>query len=77
MALGFKPDLLLDDQDPSKNPNQLKDLMAAPFRGVEGAVKSVYNLADFALGDTLPDYDNRFLGQSETIAGSLEAMKQL
>jgi hypothetical protein len=71
MALGFKPDLLLDDQDPSKNPNQLKDLMAAPFRGVEGAVKSVYNLADFALGDTLPDYDNRFLGQSETIAGSL------
>ena len=71
MALGFKPDLLLDDQDPSKNPNQLKDLMAAPFRGVEGAVKSVYNLTDFALGDTLPDYDNRFLGQSETIAGSL------
>ena len=46
------------------------DLLAAPFRGIEGAVQGVYNLADFATFDALPDYDERFLGRSSTVAGS-------
>ena len=54
-----------------KNTSVVKDVLAAPFRGVEGAVQGVYQLADWATGDSLPDYDNRFLGRSETIAGSL------
>ena len=54
-----------------KDPSMIKDILAAPFRGVEGAVQGVYNLADWATFDYLPDYDNRFLGKSETIAGSL------
>ena len=38
------------------------DLLAAPFRGIEGAVQGVYNLADYLTFDALPDYDTKFLG---------------
>ena len=52
--------------------NVFLDVLAAPFRGIEGAAQGVYNLADWATGDELlPDYDNRFLGRSNTIAGGL------
>ena len=52
--------------------NVFLDILAAPFRGIEGAAQGVYNLADWATGDELlPDYDNRFLGRSNTIAGGL------
>lgn len=47
------------------------DILAAPFRGVEGAVQGVYNLGDFLTFDLLPDYDNRFLGTSSTLGGSI------
>lgn len=45
------------------------DLLAAPFRGIEGAVQGVYNLADYLTFDALPDYDTKFLGKSKTVAG--------
>jgi len=45
------------------------DVLAAPFRGVEGAVQGAYNLADYLAFDVLPDYDTRFLGTSKTMAG--------
>ena len=47
------------------------DVVAAPFRGIEGALNGVYNLADMAAFDILPDWDTRFLGRSKTTAGSL------
>jgi hypothetical protein len=54
------------------------DVGAAPLRGVEGFINSVYNLGDAIVGDALPDWDDaRFLGHSETVAGSLvEGMAQ-
>ena len=60
-----KPEDNQDDDD-----SVFFDLLAAPFRGIEGAVQGVYNLADFATFDALPDYDERFLGRSSTVAGS-------
>ncbi len=45
------------------------DILAAPFRGVEGALQGAYNLADYLAFDILPDYDTRFLGTSKTMAG--------
>lgn len=45
------------------------DVLAAPFRGVEGAVQGAYNLVDYLAFDVLPDYDTRFLGTSKTMAG--------
>jgi len=80
MALGINTEEILNNLNDTnneeliqnqKNPSMVKDILAAPFRGVEGAVQGVYNLADWATFDYLPDYDNRFLGRSETIAGSL------
>lgn len=74
MALGFK---LEEFEAPKEQEQELgftdnvKDVLAAPLRGIEGAAQSIYNLADFAAMDLLPDYDNRFLGKSETIAGGL------
>jgi hypothetical protein len=57
---------------PKEDANMLTDVLAAPFRGVEGAVQSLYDLADFATGDDiLPDYDTRFLGRSKTFAGGM------
>lgn len=70
MALGIKPEYLNNDLYDKKS-NPLKDLALAPLRGVEGAAQSIYKFTDFALGDALPDYDNRFLGKSETLAGGL------
>ena len=54
-----------DDDD-----NVFFDLLAAPFRGIEGAVQGAYNLVDFVTFDILPDYDEKFLGKSTTVAGS-------
>ena len=79
MALGLNTDEILKNINNGgdeliqnqKDPSMVKDILAAPFRGVEGAVQGVYQLADWATFDYLPDYDNRFLGRSETIAGSL------
>ena len=47
------------------------DIALAPFRGLEGTLNGVYNLADMAMFDVLPDLDTRFLGRSKTTAGSL------
>jgi len=52
-----------------EEPNMFLDVVAAPFRGVEGALQGVYNLADYLAFDVLPDYDTRFLGKSKTMAG--------
>tara|TARA_Y100001973_G_scaffold18813_1_gene27615 strand:- start:27 stop:4427 length:4401 start_codon:yes stop_codon:yes gene_type:complete len=49
----------------------LGDIAAAPFRGIEGAIQGVYNLADYMTFDALPDYDNRLLGKSSTMVGGL------
>ena len=51
--------------------NVFLDVLAAPFRGVEGAVQGVYNFLDYATGDFLPDYDQRALGRSSTMAGGV------
>jgi len=52
--------------------NMFLDVLAAPFRGVEGAVQGVYNFLDYATGDDfLPDYDQRGLGRSTTMAGGV------
>jgi len=53
------------------------DVLAAPFRGIEGAVQGAYNLADYLSFDVLPDYDTRFLGTSKTMAGgAVEGISQ-
>ena len=53
------------------------DILAAPFRGMEGAVQGAYNLADYLAFDILPDYDTRFLGTSKTMAGgAVEGISQ-
>jgi len=52
-----------------EEPNMFLDLVAAPFRGIEGALQGVYNLADYLAFDILPDYDTKFLGKSKTMAG--------
>ena len=43
-------------------------LMAIP-RGVEGFAQSLYDLVDYAAADTLPNWDKRVLGKSETMVG--------
>ena len=53
------------------------DVLAAPFRGIEGAFQGAYNLADYISFDILPDYDTRFLGTSKTMAGgAVEGISQ-
>ena len=47
------------------------DFVAAPFRGVEGAIQSTYGLLDAITFDSLPDYDERLLGKSKYITGKL------
>lgn len=54
-----------------EDPSVFLDVLAAPFRGVEGALQSAYGLGDYVLGDILPDWDTRFLGQSQTVAGGI------
>lgn len=49
----------------------LKDLALSPLRGVEAAAQDLYGLADAATGDSLRDWDARFLGESRTIVGGL------
>lgn len=61
----------LDPTQEEEEDNVFMDVVKAPFRGVEAAAQGVYNLADFATGDILPDYDTRFLGESKTTAGSV------
>ena len=53
------------------DPNIFVDVLAAPFRGVEGALQNTWGLADFLTGDILPDWDTRLLGTSETFAGGM------
>ena len=80
MALGIKTEEILNNLNNNENEELLQnqkdtsvvaDVLAAPFRGIEGAAQGIYQFADFLSFDYLPDYDNRFLGKSETIAGSL------
>lgn len=59
----------LDDSKEKKN--VFADLAMAIPRGIEGAIQGTYNLADTVSGDVLPDYDERLLGRSNTIAGGL------
>lgn len=47
------------------------DILAAPFRGIEGAAQDAWGLLDTIAFDALPDYDERFLGESKTVAGGL------
>lgn len=58
--------------NPQKDVNPFLDVLASPFRGVEGAIQGIYDLADYATGDDLlPDYNERFLGRSQTFVGGL------
>ncbi len=58
--------------NPQEDPNFFLDVLASPFRGVEGAIQGIYDLADYATGDDLlPDYNERFLGRSQTFVGGL------
>ena len=67
----------LDGETPEQEFFSLSDTLAAPFRGIEGGIKGLYDFADFVVGDVLPDYDTRFLGTSNTMAGSfVEGMAQ-
>ena len=48
------------------------DIAMAPIRGVAGAGEAIYDLADWALMDWLPDAEDNFgLGHSKTLAGGL------
>lgn len=53
------------------HPSVMRDVLLAPFRGVEGALQDAYGLLDTLTADALPDWDNRALGESETTAGSV------
>ena len=66
-----------EPETPEDDTNVFTDVLAAPFRGIEGAVQGIYNLADFVAFDALPDYDTRFLGRSTTMAGgAVEGISQ-
>lgn len=70
-------DSLMPPNEEEEDDNLFFDVLAAPFRGVEGAVQGVYNFLDFATGDYLPDYDQRFLGKSSTmVGGAVEGITQ-
>jgi len=58
--------------NPQEDVNPFLDVLASPFRGVEGAIQGIYDLVDYATGDDLlPDYNERFLGRSQTFVGGL------
>lgn len=63
-----------DMSEPGDHPSLLLDVLAAPFRGAEDAVRSAYNGIDMLTADLLPDYNgdkkSNFLGKSATSAGS-------
>ncbi len=72
---------LLEDTNNEEEENDFfdvaGDVLAAPFRGIEGAFQGAYNLADYLAFDVLPDYDTRFLGTSKTMAGgAIEGVSQ-
>lgn len=58
-------------EKPADTPSALTEVLVAPFRGLEGAARNVYGLADYVTGDALPDWDRNFLGTSQTTAGSI------
>lgn len=59
-------------KDEETDANPFVDSLKAIPRGIEGAVQGTYDAVDkLLLGDHLPDYDKRFLGKSETMAGSI------
>jgi len=62
-------------QKPVERQSQLftfKDTLAAPFRGIEGAVQDTYNFVDeVVFRDALADYDQRLLGESRTAVGGV------
>ncbi len=60
----------IPEQEEEK-PNFIADTLMGVPRGLEGAVQSIYDLADFATGDILPDYDTRFLGRSKRFGGTM------
>ena len=69
----------LEGQTEEDKPNWMLDVAAAPFRGIEGGVHGLYNLADMLTFDALPDWDDedRILGRSKTMAGGfVEGMSQ-
>lgn len=47
----------------------LKDVALAPVRGIEGFAQSIYNLADAVSLDALPNWENRFFGESTSTSG--------
>lgn len=53
------------------HPSVMLEVLAAPFRGAEGAVRSAYNGLDLMTGDALPDYSENFLGTSQTTEGAM------
>ena len=71
------PKDILKEEDDNDFFDYATDILAAPFRGLEGAVQGAYNLADYLAFDILPDYDTRFLGTSKTMAGgAVEGISQ-
>lgn len=58
-------------EEAQDKPNFLVDTALGVPRGIEGAIQSIYDIADFATFDVLPDYDTRFLGRSKTFGGSM------
>ena len=68
------PEVQVQEQEEEEDSDFLDtigDIALAPFRGLEGTLNGVYNLADMVMFDVLPDLDTRFLGRSKTTAGSL------
>lgn len=49
------------------------DVLFAPLRGLEGFARSIYELGDMLLLDSLPDQEkfDRIFGRSQTVAGGL------
>ena len=56
------------DEEETKTPWAV-DLAKAIPRGIEGGIQGMYNFADYATLDILPDYEERLLGRSETMVG--------
>ncbi len=71
-AFSGSPEQVNDD-----DVNAFADIALAIPRGIEGAVQGIYGLADFVTFDALPDYDERFLGRSQTgVGGFVESATQ-
>jgi len=75
--MALPEDNLEEEQEDNDFFDVAGDVLAAPFRGIEGAFQGAYNLADYLAFDVLPDYDTRFLGTSKTMAGgAVEGISQ-